>query len=152
MKNEFNRWVPFRFRGVLWVQVRVSGVRILCRVWISGRFGRFDTEPGLPTPISILPLGTISRLLRATSSTFLSSLSGIFSKFEGYSVFHIPFGFLCVNLRFASVRPGKAFRASFRTKSKILKGTVSWHTKVRKIKHPIYLSFAQNPNVYSEMW
>ena len=73
-KNEFNHFLfetqqkinltigfRFRHRVVACKQVRVSGVRSLCEVWMLGRFGPVGPDFRLPTPSPISPPWLITR-------------------------------------------------------------------------------------------
>ena len=61
--KKMNLTIGSRFRSMVlvWVQVCVSGVKFLCRVRISGRFGRVDPEFRLSTEKRTLPFVLLTR-------------------------------------------------------------------------------------------
>ena len=87
-----------RRRVVVRVQVWVFRVRILCRVRISGRFGRFIPGFGLARQFPTLPPRHITRDCGELAD-FLAHIR-ISRKNWGLRVFVGPFGISCAELRF----------------------------------------------------
>ena len=94
-KMNLSTWSRFRRRVVVWVQVLVHGVRILCRVRISGLLGRIS--PDLRHQVRFLNLGldfTIVGSWHISEPRF-----GIYTKLGVYMIFGGSSGLPCANLR-----------------------------------------------------
>ena len=125
---------------VVSVQVWVFWVRVLCRVRISGRFGRVGLTRQSPMLLSLIitrDCGGVSTFLSSDSESthnlesigYLSDLSdfrvpsyGSISDFRGESPF----------------KTGQIQRTLLRFKPKLRNRTITRHTKVRKVRQIPY--------------